>query len=441
MTQEVSTGDIDLATDEILGALDFNQEPTPEPTPDPVPEPDPEPTPGPEPSQGPEENPSIENFTPQTFEDFQKELEEEDSDPDPASDPEPEPTPEPGEERHAEALKSIRGELEKKNAELEEARREIAELRDGGAKNQGEFERLQAENKTLLAKLSVQNPEEHPEIVALRSSMDGEITSVATAVRFDKGAQAASSLTQNINRLCQIRDQVGEPGSQGYDDRWQQYKDLLSEQYGDSNAKQVAALVEKCSGVLKDIEKKQQQLANAGADLSLETATKAHRELVTAYEKEVEPFISPTAELKESDPAHPLVVLDKLMSGNQQLSDQYERIKKMTRFAALPLPPIQPQEIDGKSEEQIQQILTAREEKRAKAVTEIQRMTPPAIAFYMTAPKILREMAKMSQRLKELQGVTPPAPTEDPKVGPEPPDDGSPKDPKQFEIQKPPPLQ
>ena len=417
----------------------FPPEPDPLPASAPAAEPPPEPSPAPEeavlepkepePTENPlldaESQPDPKEFKPAEFGQEEPELE-----------PKPEPKPDDLElDAGGEGMRNLRAQYGEVKAKADRYEAEIEDIRTREAEAIAQADRFKKENDQLRSKVTRTKPEEHPDVTAITAPIMAEVTEVAKDLSITQGEDVGNKLSSNIGHLARQYMAIGEPGVEGFDDRRVAFNETIDDNFGSENSRQLRGMIARAASVLKLADQKIHDLKESEFDIELDTARAQHRDIVKNYAENIEPAFTPDADLQESDPLNPLVIISKLVASNEDFKAADKTVRSFCRYTSTPLPPIHPGEIQGKSQEEVDQLLQAKEKHYAESVSNRDKMAYPGLMWMRLGPVLYKEYLKRGERLKQVSTIAPPIPNggANPSVRADERDDGTPQDIRDFE--------
>lgn len=419
--------------DLIFAPIDVDSDPAPapdpEPTPDPEPSPDPEPepTPAPEPT-GPRDPREFQSLSPE-------DVEEEDPEPTPNPEPNPGSSPEPEPEPVGNAgLREKLGIANTRVRELEEgnvaATTRIKEL-ESRLQQQEETAKAEAEKaQDLSRQVGHQDPVSHPDVVAITQPWQEELQTFSRDLSLDGGD--GNRLMEVAAPLVKQYANLGQPGSDGFEQRRDEFNSAIDNNFGQDQRRDIIALVRKGHEAMHRAEQKIQEISE-NADAYYYTQTKDRYDGILSEFREIEKgYFSPSPELKETDPYHPTVILSQMSDQSEALKGRLGQITKFLRDALLPLPPLNPKELESMDSEAAGRFMQKQATDHAAKVAKLQRMAGPAMGSMVVVSTLWKQNQELRGQLELLRGEKPVPSGSDPNPEPEPEPTG-PKDPSEFQ--------
>lgn len=297
--------------------------------------------------------------------------------------------------------KGLRGELERANARIrelesgEDRKKDLARLAD-----------LEQSNQRLQGQIHARDPLSHPEVVALRQEMAGKYAGVVRAMSIN-GEDAGflkGWLESNLPELVRL----GDPNGDAYLKKVGELRKGLHEQ--GVSRESIGAIL---------------NLADQGVDNTMRTHAKVkdindnwttyeakhardeHEGISKQWAEVKRGWFSPTPDQLENDPYNPVVFLTKAMESDGNLKKQLEQTGDSLIATLMPLAPVMPTDLDGKSEEEISAYLEDRVRNHLGKMDGLRRIIGPAMAFYRMGPGILRRLQESEAALADYKGGNP----------------------------------
>jgi hypothetical protein len=398
-------------------------------TPAPAATPSPEPTPTPQPAE-PQADPSPINKMENAFADFKPDDFKFDPNatgetpPAPPAEPEiPDPPPEPGEqqlskEERKEQNRNLRTELERYTRQiLPEKEKELESVRAEKEQIAAKVEELEKAVKTYQEKLSTPDygdfdPWQTEEIQAELQPINREFDSLLDDIEAYDATGASKLKASAPNLFNQFMALHGTADDEQKVAARNRIDDFLDENYPEDKRK-IAGLFNRMAKTRIALEPKIAQITGNKQKVAYETAVKRWESARDNFKQEVEDQLFAVPEqLEQEQPWHPSVIVAKLVKTDEKVAGKAKELAEFLRYAALPLPPPDPNALAEMDPAERPAFLEARVKQHMDAQKTLHKNVGKWAVSYQLLPAMTREVAELRKRLEEIHGATP-APTGD----------------------------
>jgi hypothetical protein len=335
--------------------------------------------------------------------------------PDPEPELEPEPKPEAkkgepegepagGEPKENKSPSDLREQVVAANERAREAQARYEE-------QQGELERIRKEREELDQRLKSTtdaitraDARNHPQVTAIWSPFEQQLERFAEDM--DSSGAEADTLRRLHPQLIEERIAMGRPGSEGFEERRQKFIDHVGELFPE-NRKQIAALITEGARTKTQVDQKINEITADAERYHYDAQVQNHMNAVKRYEEVEKTFGVIPAELRETNPNDPRILLEKLMEEVPQLKERAALTKQYLRRVSLPLAPVDPKAVQAMSEDD--QVLYMQD--RLKRY-EQERMNHAAESYYglmwrQAGPMLMQLITDMKDRASNAARSTP----------------------------------
>lgn len=309
----------------------------------------------------------------------------------------------------------LRSELKKHSARAKELEEQLEATKAEDAK---ELERLKAELEEKQASLekatkqsltpdAVVDPWETDEIKGMVDPWQKRVDSLAKTLDLTDGSGSLLR-GENGNNLMKMFANVGDATSEGYDERRTEINEFLDQHFPDAK-REVSALMNEGVDVWTNAALKAQEIEGNMAAYQVKAAQEAYQKQVTSYREGVEAqYGQVSEELRQTNPAHPEVIIDAITQVDEGLSERGTQIKKFLAYAQNPLPPVTEQDLSHfDTVEEKQAFVHQRQAQHDAARQQLQSQQWKWAMSYHTLQSVYKRLAAAEARLADLDAPAP----------------------------------
>lgn len=293
-------------------------------------------------------------------------------------------------------------------AQLDAANARLRQYESGEATQEirSQLLAIQEENKKLQGHIHARDPHSHPEVIDLRREMQGKYAGVVRQMQIagENPQFLASFLQTHLPELTSIQDQNSQP----YLDKVGELRGILQEQ-GISRESIGAILNLADQGVDNShrMAAKIKDINENWTTYEAKTAREEHERIAAEWAGVERTWINPTPDQLENDPYNPVVFMAKAMQGNDDLEKKLRATGKSLVSTFMPLAPVMPEDLQGKSEDEIANFLEDRVRGHSTRLRNFHGLVGNMAAFYRMGPGILRRLAEAEAALADYKGADP----------------------------------
>jgi len=323
-----------------------------------------------------------------------------DPEPEPQPTPPPAAAPQPGDTPPG--PKELRKAYETAKTERDTLRAEKAEIEAAKIALEQEREQLRGQLGEATKHLTYRDPSTHPDVVAMHKSIDAEIRDLPrTALMSSK--QATALATQAPTLINEFR-RIGEPSTEGYDERRESFLTKVHDNFGD-NGERVSAVIAKAAQTMEQVERKMAEIKEMGGVNGYQEAKARHDHIQADFATRFEAnFFQVSPEFAEANPYNSKVVLANLVKSNPKMKAAADEIKKLIRKASIPPPPINPKELDSMPPAERDQMLRGRMQEHQKIIQHFASQSAEAQLALSVVGPLFKEVTELREQLKLKTG-------------------------------------
>ena len=282
----------------------------------------------------------------------------------------------------------LRNELKTQKQAHEDAVKELAAARKA----------LADENEALRKEMVVNNPLLDENVQTANAAMEGEITRIAKSLG---NPAAARKFVENAKVLSDQYGSLGDMYSEGYDERFNKFREHLAQEFGNTSDVLMAAMprVEELRGAMD------QAVANAN-NLSVDTVVnrqlQAHDEMSNLFSNSVKSTLSYNEELQKVDNFATQNVVAKMIEQIPHFKEISDKLLPNLKASLLPPKPITAEDAPSLSAAERQQKQTERMAQYNANSQEVMKLIPLAFHCLHTTPILARSLAEAHDKLKAV---------------------------------------
>lgn len=324
----------------------------------------------------------------------------------------PPPAPEAGPKKGDKAGNAMREQLKKINEEKEQIAQQLTQLKTEKeqvdaliAETKKRLEDEAKQRSELQGRLTQRDPRQSPAVQSLTSEWNRDLANLAVVM--SEHDIDSTGLNEFMTKAVQEYAMAGDPSSPEFREKASKVRQRVSSVFGSELAEKGMDLVRsgvvtmrKVQGVIQDMQKNMPKY-------EYEEGISLYKKEVDSYTQEENSAFNPPEELRENDPLNPKVILGAMVSGSDEIKASADKVKKFTKFALLPLPPVDPALLEGKTPEQRNQFLGDRMNKHRQAFKSARALFPEALLALQILPSLWERMTNLENQLKNKCGAVP----------------------------------
>lgn len=282
----------------------------------------------------------------------------------------------------------------------------VAEYEALNRQHQAELEQLKAQLEQAQAKLSVGDPWQHPSIREIVDPVNQEIQNLPNRLKMSK-AEQKNYTPGNISQLTAEFRGIGDPSSDGYDERRQDFQYKISEMFPESGTA-IRDVIARSADALERAESKLAEVQRNGTLQSFEEVKRAHEANIARYKEQVEnAAFQVSQEMLEAQPWHTKSVIARIVASSESAQATAEKIKEVLRKAAIPPAPISPEELNSLPPDKRDALIQKRQEEHQGYLVQMMKMQPEMLFAYQHFGIIFQKWQEAEERLKQIAGEVP----------------------------------
>lgn len=335
--------------------------------------------------------------------------------PDDKKEKEPEPEEEELDEKELDDMspKGLRAAIKTANASKKKALKRVEKLEedlkaqtDKGAELEKKLEEQGGKFKELSDRVATENPNEAPEVKAILQPFNDSLTATVKSMR--RYGEDGKALDASINALVaeyQELEKADKPD-------WQAFNNKIEAEWPKS-AERIFDLVTQGAETLEKAKAKAAEISSNVSEYRSRRAFEQHQKITDLYEQEERNFFRYTADMEQTDPYHPRVVLGKAVQSNAETKALSDKALKLAKFSLLPLAPAKAEELAGMTDEQQSEYLQKRMATHEAGRRTVERTYAEGVVARALLPAYAEELDRLRAELRELRGEDPPDPKEE----------------------------
>lgn len=314
-----------------------------------------------------------------------------------------EPPPPP---RENEGIASLRENYAQAKARAAELETKVAEYEALKAQHEADMEALRQESTTLKNKVTQTDPWSHPDVQAIVAPVNEEIAKLPNKLKM--GREELRNFTQpNISALTNEFMQIGEPASQGYEDRRHEFNERLEDLFPENSISVRDAITRSAEAAERAI-KKMEVLQQNGMVSSFAEVKERHAEEVKRFETEVEAgMFDVSPEMLEADPYSPMSAIHSMIASSPAIDKLSKDVKSILRKASIPPAPISPDELSRMTPEARDAVLAQREDEFQSTRKALMKVQGPAMLALPLLGIIYKKWMDAENKLSVIAGEIP----------------------------------
>jgi hypothetical protein len=317
----------------------------------------------------------------------------------------PTPVEQPKPIDNAPGPKELRKAYEATKSERDALKAEKAEIESAKAQLEQEREQLRNQLGEATKHLSYRDPSTHPEVQAMHQEINREIHELPKMAMMS--SKQSEALRQLAPTLIGEISRIGDPGTDGYDQRRENLMTKVHDNFGENGDRVLAVLV-KASETMHKVERKMAEIKEMGGVNGFQEAKQRHDAMQADYLTKFEAgFFHVSPEFSEANPYHSKSIIAKMVNENPKLKAAAEEIKKIIRKATIPPPPINPKELDQLKPEERDQMLNQRASEHRKAAQHLASRAAEGQLAYEVVGHMAKKIADLEAALKLRTGEIP----------------------------------
>lgn len=330
------------------------------------------------------------------------------------------PAPRPGEltpeeiARRREENTSLRTQLEESNRLRTERDQELKDERARIAGIEAERERFKTERESIAtefqgfrASLTQSDPMKDDRVIALNRQFEGKVKELANEITMEGGKGAA--LRPLVPDLLKKYRGLGEPESEGFEDRRRALNDSIETNFPD-HAKDIRAMLRNGIDLQDEMNQRITHLQKNGDTIRADREKEQFMQIDQHYSAREKLFFKPAPEVVENDPYNAEVIVTQLLDSSDEAKERKKGILIFCRALALPPAPIDAEQLAKMSIPDQNAFFTNRNASKIKIHDRLQSLLPTALASQIVLPGIYKELLEARRELLELRGSAPPPP-------------------------------
>ena len=307
------------------------------------------------------------------------------------------------EEEHGESLpKKLREQLAERKREIQKLAEEKEQVRK---QYEEQLEQIKSINEKLQKELSIQDPAHDPEVQKVSGKFDETIANIARQIG-EPGP--ARRFMENAKALIDTYSELGDVYSEGYEDRYREFRGQIEKLFGEKSVQVMQALPQ-LDALKKDLQSAVEKANGSSVEARLSRAFEAHQKSAKALENVIKETLVFNEEIAEAEPFSTQNVIARMRDASKEFSGVSTEITKFLRNALVPPKPLDPRETAGLTDEQKRELENKRMAGNMKAQQDLYRIVPLAVHAFHALPFFARELAEAKRKLAEIAGSLPPA--------------------------------
>jgi hypothetical protein len=321
--------------------------------------------------------------------------------------------------RENEGIASLRESYAQAKARAQELEIKVAEYEALKAQHEADLQALRQESETLKGKVTQTDPWSHPDVQAIVAPVNEEISKLPNKLKM--GREELRNFTQpNISALTNEFMQIGEPASQGYEDRRHGFNERLEDLFPENSTSVRDAIARSADAAERAI-KKMELLQQNGMVSSFTEVKERHNEDVKKFEAEVEAgMFDVSPEMLEADPYSPMSAIHTMIASSPAIDKLSKDVKAILRKASIPPAPISPEELSRMTPEARDAVLAQRENEFQSTRKALMKVQGPAMLALPLLGIIYKKWMDAENKLNVIAGEIPGGRSAGPAKSPEP---------------------
>jgi len=305
-----------------------------------------------------------------------------------------------------EGIASLRESYAQAKARAQELEVKMAEYEALKAQHEADLQALRQESETLKSKVTQTDPWSHPDVQAIVAPVNEEISKLPNKLKM--GREELRNFTQpNISALTNEFMQIGEPASQGYEERRYGFNERLEDLFPENNASIRDAIAKSAEAAERAI-KKMEVLQQNGMISSFAEVKERYTEDVKKFEAEVETgMFDVSPEMLEADPYSPMSAIHTMIASSPAIDKLSKDVKAILRKASIPPAPISPEELDRMTPEAREAVLAQREDEFQSTRKALMKVQGPAMLALPLLGIIYKKWMEAENKLSVIAGEIP----------------------------------
>jgi hypothetical protein len=268
------------------------------------------------------------------------------------------------------------------------------------------MEALRQESTTLKNKVTQTDPWSHPDVQAIVAPVNEEIAKLPNKLKM--GREELRNFTQpNISALTNEFMQIGEPASQGYEDRRHEFNERLEDLFPENSISVRDAITRSADAAERAI-KKMEVLQQNGMVSSFAEVKERHSQEIKRFEAEVEAgMFDVSPEMLEADPYSPMSAIHTMIASSPAIEKLSKDVRSILRKASIPPAPISPDELDRMTPEARDAVLAQRQEEFESSRKGLMKIQGPAIMALSVIGPLYKRLIAAEEKLSVITGEIP----------------------------------
>ena len=326
--------------------------------------------------------------------------------PEQGNQPDQSDNPPPPPPRENEGIASLRENYTQAKARAAELETKVAEYEALKAQYEADMEALRQESTTLKNKVTQTDPWSHPDVQAIVAPVNEEIAKLPNKLKM--GREELRNFTQpNISALTNEFMQIGEPASQGYEDRRHEFNERLEDLFPENSISVRDAITRSADAAERAI-KKMEVLQQNGMVSSFAEVKERHSQEIKRFEAEVEAgMFDVSPEMLEADPYSPMSAIHTMIASSPAIEKLSKDVRSILRKASIPPAPISPDELDRMTPEARDAVLAQRQEEFESSRKGLMKIQGPAIMALSVIGPLYKRLIAAEEKLSVITGEIP----------------------------------
>ena len=313
------------------------------------------------------------------------------------------------EEESGESLpKKLREQLAERKREIQKLAEEKEQVRK---QYEEQLEEIKRVNEQLQKELQIQDPAHDPEVQNVSAKFDETIANIARQIG---DPVPARRFVENAKALIDTYAELGDVYSDGYEQRYQEFRNQVEKLFGEKSGQVMQALPQ-LDALKNDLKSAVEKANGSSVEAKIARAFEAHQKSSKALEAVIKETLVFNEEIAEAEPFSTQNVIARMRDASKEFSGVSTEITKFLRTALVPPKPLDPRETAGLTDEQKRDLETKRMAGSMKAQQELYRVVPLAIHAFHALPFFAKELAEAKRKLNEIAGSLPPSSGGEPK--------------------------
>lgn len=298
----------------------------------------------------------------------------------------------------------MRGQIEEANKRTKESDKVSEGLRLANANLMKELEDAKSGLNAAEKKLTHKDPSTHPDVQRLIKPWDDDLNALAKEMSIS-GSDGAK-LKADASALVQQFQQLGEVGSEGYEDRKEALVGEIDISFPDDK-REVIRMLNKGANVMDEATSLMESIATDGGEYEKGQALEVYEAMSKDYSELEKGYFNPTEEMRTSSPYSATVIHSDYISKSDKLSSHAEQTKNFVRGAFLPLLPLSRNETRGMTDAEVAAYNQERTAQHRKDQGKIRDIAAPALFSHALLPIVQKQLDEALLQLKTVRDANP----------------------------------